>query len=151
MSRFLSFRQPQGKNLLGQELLEVVEANPKGLPMINITKDMRVSAMDSVELIHHCQHLEEKLLSSHCLSCPLFEKHVCALCPVTFHFSFVNILTKWNVIPPNISRCRHGLSGISSSPEPLLNFACVGFGVGARPGSKFSHVFSVPWGHCFIL
>ncbi|XP_029832390.2 helicase SKI2W [Ixodes scapularis] len=66
---------PQGKTLLGQELLEVVEAHPKGLPAINVTKDMRIQAMDSVDLVQRCQMLEEKLLSSDCLGCPLFETH----------------------------------------------------------------------------
>ncbi|KAG0416243.1 hypothetical protein HPB47_006581 [Ixodes persulcatus] len=66
---------PQGKTLLGQELLEVVEAHPKDLPAINVTKDMRIQAMDSVDLVQRCQMLEEKLLSSDCLGCPLFETH----------------------------------------------------------------------------
>ncbi|EEC17568.1 helicase, putative, partial [Ixodes scapularis] len=68
-------RHPQGKTLLGQELLEVVEAHPKGLPAINVPKDMRIQAMDSVDLVQRCQMLEEKLLSSDCLGCPLFETH----------------------------------------------------------------------------
>lgn len=67
--------QPQGRNVLGQELLEVAEAHPKGVPSINVTKDLRVSAMDLVDLVHRCQGIEEKLLAAPCLTCPLVEEH----------------------------------------------------------------------------
>lgn len=67
--------QPQCRNVLGQELLELVEAHPGGLPVINVVKELRLSAMETVELVKQGQQLEEKLLQSQCLSCPLFESH----------------------------------------------------------------------------
>ncbi|XP_064458706.1 superkiller complex protein 2-like [Ornithodoros turicata] len=67
--------QPQGKNILGQELLEVAEAHTKGIPSINIIKDLRVSDIDSVALVHRFLGLEEKIFAAPCLSCPLFEEH----------------------------------------------------------------------------
>ncbi|XP_037269889.2 superkiller complex helicase subunit twister isoform X1 [Rhipicephalus microplus] len=66
---------PRCRNVLGQELLELVEAHPGGLPVINVVKELRLSAMETVELVNQSQQLEKKLLQSQCLSCPLFESH----------------------------------------------------------------------------
>lgn len=67
--------QPQCRNVLGQELLELVEAQPGSLPVISVVKDLRLSAIETVDLVKHSQQLEEKLLESKCLTCPLFQAH----------------------------------------------------------------------------
>ncbi|XP_077508815.1 superkiller complex protein 2-like [Amblyomma americanum] len=68
--------QPQCRNVLGQELLELVETHPGGPPVLNVVKDLHLPAMETVDFVNCSQQLEEKLLENKCLTCLLFEAHI---------------------------------------------------------------------------
>lgn len=63
------------QKVLAQQLVDLVERHPAGLPSINVVKDLRLSHFDLVDAVKQAQLLETKLLASPCLQCPLFASH----------------------------------------------------------------------------
>ncbi|XP_077548237.1 superkiller complex protein 2-like [Haemaphysalis longicornis] len=68
------------QKVLAQQLLDLVERHPAGLPSINVVKDLRLSHFDLVDAVKQAQALETKLLASPCLKCPLFASHFVQEC-----------------------------------------------------------------------
>ena len=62
--------------MAGQDLLNLSHEYTSGYPVLHPIKDMNINTFDFVETFRRLDHIEAKLSSFTCLSCPNLTEHV---------------------------------------------------------------------------